>query len=142
VVQASAHDKAILDHSGLVRFISERDEEGVDRSKLIMGDLGHLGIARSAVMVLLAHKRRKGRDLTNNQKEENRILSRDRILVENFFGRWKSLFGACQGRYRWSLKQLGRIIRLTILMTSWYIQRHLLRRRDEERVDESSHEDE
>jgi hypothetical protein len=63
-------------------------------------------------------------------------------LVENFFGRWKSLFGVCQGRYRGSLKQLGRIIRLTIMMTSWYIQRHPLRRRDEERVDESSVEDE
>jgi hypothetical protein len=106
------------------------------RSKLVMGNMGYLGIARSGVMALLPHKRGKGRDLTNNQKKENRIL------VENFFSRWKSLFGVCHGRYRGGRKQLGQIIRLTIMMTSWYIQRHPLRRRDDETVDESSDEDE
>jgi hypothetical protein len=62
--------------------------------------------------------------------------------VENFFGRWKSLFGICHGAERGELKQLGRVSRLTIALTNWYLRHHPLRRPDEEKTDESSEEEE
>jgi hypothetical protein len=103
----------------------------------MMGDLGYLAIQKGGVRALVPHKRGKRQDLTEEEKEKNRVLSHDRILVENFPGRWKSLFGICQGRYRGSLKNLRQIIRLTVIMTNWDIQRHPLRRRDD-RSEESS----
>jgi hypothetical protein len=132
----------MFDASGLLEFLIKEDETGRARTKLIMGDLGHLGINRSGARALLPHKRVRGHDLLEVQKEENRILSCDRIIVENFFGRWKSLFGICQGKYHMSLSHRSRIIQITILMTNWYIGRHPLRRPDEERVDELSEENE
>jgi hypothetical protein len=107
-----------------------------------MGDLGYLGINRSGARALLPHKRVRGYDLLEVQKEENRVVSRDLIIVGNFFGRRKSLFGIRQGKYRGSFSHLSRIIRITIPMTNWYIGRHPLRRPDEERVDQSREENE
>jgi hypothetical protein len=130
VFRGRTHDKAIFDQSWISGFLIDAGEDGRDRRKLIMGDLGYVGIQKSGVRALLPHKRGRGQDLTEEQKEENRKLSHDRILVENFFGRWKSLFGICQGRYRGDLKNLSQIIRSTIIMTNWYILRHPLRQPD------------
>jgi hypothetical protein len=78
-----------------------------------------------------------GGQLTAHQNRENQILSRDRILIENFVGRRKKLFGAGHEAYRGDLRSLSKIIRATIAMTNWYIRRHPLRRPKEERVEES-----
>jgi hypothetical protein len=80
----------MFDASGLLEFLTEEDETGRARTKLIMGDLGYLAINRSGARAVLPHKRVRGHDLSEVQKEENRMLSRDRIIVENFFGRWKN----------------------------------------------------
>jgi hypothetical protein len=85
---------------------------------------------------LLPHKKVAGGQLTADQKRENQILSRDRILIENFFGRWKTLFGVCHELYRGGLKSLSKIVRATIAMTNWYIRRRPLRRPNEELVEE------
>jgi hypothetical protein len=77
----------MFDASSLLEFLTEEDETGRARTKLFMGDLGYLGINRSGARALLLHKRARGHDLSEVQKEENRILSRDRIIVEDFFGR-------------------------------------------------------
>jgi hypothetical protein len=67
-------------------------------------------------------------ELTFDQKGDNRILSRDRIIVENFFGRWKTSFGICHEVYRGEIKLLGTIIRITIAITNWHIRQHPLLR--------------
>jgi transposase len=67
---------------------------------------------------LLPHKKPAGGQLAAEQKQENRILSPDRILVENFFGRWKMIFGICHEVYRGELRMLGKIVLVTIAMTN------------------------
>jgi hypothetical protein len=47
--------------------------------------------------------------------------------VQNFFGRWKTLFGICQEVYRREIKLLGTIVRITITITNWYTCHRLLR---------------
>jgi hypothetical protein len=95
---------------------------------MIMGDLGYIGINMTDCRnALLPHKRPPHRELTEQQKTENRILSRDRILVENFFGPWKTLFGVCHETYRGDIKQLSKIVRVTIAIMNWYIRHHPLR---------------
>jgi hypothetical protein len=75
----------MFDASVLLEFLTEEDETGRARTKLIMEDLGYLGISRSGARALLPHKRVRGHDLSEVEKEENRILSRDRVIVENLF---------------------------------------------------------
>jgi hypothetical protein len=108
----------------------------------MMADLGYLGITRTYPKAILSHWGGRGKQLSEDQKGENRRLPRDRTLVENFFGRCKSVFGICHGVYREEFKQLDRVIRLTIALTNWYLCRHPLRRPDEENTDESSEEEE
>jgi transposase len=134
------YDKAIFDASGLRYRIESMDEEGRDCQNTIMGDLGYLGIIHTCPKAILPHKHPPHGQLTEHQKEVNRRLFRDRILVENFFGRWKALFGICHKVYRTNLKELGKVIQLTLALTNWYIHQHPLRRVDEEKVDESSDE--
>jgi hypothetical protein len=70
------------------------------------------------------------------EKQHNRALSTDRILIANFLGRWKNLFGICEGKYGESLQRLSRIIRSTILMTNLYVARYPLRQSDGDQNDE------
>jgi hypothetical protein len=59
----------------------------------MMGDLGDVEITRTCPNAVLPHKRPRRRRLTDEQKANNRRLAEERTLVENYFGRWKSLFG-------------------------------------------------
>jgi hypothetical protein len=93
-----------------------------------MADLRYLGIKRSGMRALLPFKRAPGQHLATEQKQHNADLSADWILIENFFGRWKSLFGIVHGTYRGDLKYLRQIIRSTVSMTNWYIAKHPLDR--------------
>jgi hypothetical protein len=127
VFRGATHDKAIFDRSGATEFVTFRDENGRERQKVIMADLGYVGITRVLANAVLPHKRPRGGALTEAQIDENRRIASDRILVENFFGRWKSLFGIWGVRYRGDLGLLSRIVRVTVALTSWYIGRHPLR---------------
>jgi hypothetical protein len=134
VYRGATHDKAMFDHSGLSQFLAPAEGES---HPIILADLGYIGITRVCPNAVLPHRKPPFRPLAEAKQKENRVLSRDRILIENFFGRWKTLFGICHEEYRGDLKLLSKIIRVTIAMTNWYIRLHPLRRPDEELLDES-----
>jgi hypothetical protein len=118
VFRGCMHDKLLFHLSGAIRLLKEQDDTGREQCKLILADLGYLGIQRSGARAVLPHKPAAGQELTAQQKKENRILPQDRILIENFFGRCKSLFGMCSWRYKGCVKQLSRIIRSTLIITN------------------------
>jgi hypothetical protein len=103
-----------------------REAGRLEQFRLIMADLGYLGIQRSGMRTLLPFKRAPGQHLAAEQEQPNADLSANRILIENFFGRWKSLFGIVHGTYRGDLKYLRQIIPSTVSMTNWYIAKHPL----------------
>jgi hypothetical protein len=92
-----------------------------------MGDLGYVRITRTCPNAILPHKRAPHRRLTDTQAVHNQAVGWDRILIENFFGRWKNLFEICRGVYRGDVTQLGRIVRITICLTNFYVMSHHLR---------------
>ena len=49
--------------------------------------------------IVIAHKRRRGSDLTNEQKEENKIISSLRVVNEHAIGGIKK-FGSLSQKYR------------------------------------------
>jgi hypothetical protein len=69
------HDKRLLQESEIVQYIP--DEVAIE------GDLGFQGLQKEFVNVHLSHKKPKGKELTQQQKQENRELSRQRVVCEH-----------------------------------------------------------
>jgi hypothetical protein len=70
--------------------VGSADDTQPDSVKLPLGDHEYLGIQKGVARAGLSHKRRGRHEVTEEQEEEKWILSRDRILIENCFGRWTS----------------------------------------------------
>lgn len=75
--EGRVHDKRLLDEEDLAAAIP--DEIPIDV------DLGFLGLQKEYINVRLPHKKPRGGELTDAQKEENRSLSQERVLCENAF---------------------------------------------------------
>lgn len=69
------HDKRQLDEAGLVEHIP--DEVAIE------GDLGFQGLQNEFDNVHLPHKKPKGKELSERQKQENRDFSRQRVKCEH-----------------------------------------------------------
>jgi hypothetical protein len=75
--EGKVHDKRLLDESGLAAAIP--DEVPIEV------DLGFQGLQNEYVNIRIGHKKPRGGELTQVQKEENKALSRERVLCENAF---------------------------------------------------------
>lgn len=71
----TVHDKRQLDEAGIVEHIPDE--------VAIQGDLGFQGLQNEFVNVHLPHKKPKGKELTEQQKQENREFSRQRVVCEH-----------------------------------------------------------
>lgn len=69
------HDKRQLEEAGLVEYIP--DEVGIEV------DLGFQGLQNEFDNVHLPHKKPKGKELSEQQKQENREFSRQRVKCEH-----------------------------------------------------------
>lgn len=82
--EGKAHDKKIYDDAQMT------SPKGVPRA----ADTGYQGTALET-----PHKKPKGKDLTQEQKAENRMFASDRIIVEHGIGSMKR-FGIASQRWR------------------------------------------
>ena len=69
------HDKKQLEEEGWI--------ENIPDEVAIAGDLGFQGLQNEFVNVHLPHKKPRGQELTEAQKEENREFSRQRVVCEH-----------------------------------------------------------
>ena len=69
------HDKRQLDESKLV--------ENIPDEVRIEGDLGFQGLQKEFVNIHLPHKKPKGKELSEEQKEENKEFSSQRVVCEH-----------------------------------------------------------
>jgi hypothetical protein len=76
-----------------------------------------VGIRRTIFEAILPHQ-----DLSFDQVQFNRILGHNRILVENFFERWKMLFRIIRDKFRGSRSLLKLIVPGTISFANYYIK--------------------
>ncbi len=75
--EGKVHDKRLLDEEELAAAIP--DEVPIEV------DLGFQGLQNEYVNIRIGHKKPRGGELTQAQKEENQALSRERVLCENAF---------------------------------------------------------
>ena len=85
------HDKGRLNQEKWGEYIPEEVE--------IQGDLGFQGLQKERANVRIPHKKPKGGELTEEQKEENRQLASERVVCEHAFAGVKR-YGITSNVYR------------------------------------------
>lgn len=73
--EGKVHDKRMLDCEELAAAIPDQLSIEVD--------LGFQGLQKEYINIRIAHKKPRGGELTQTQKQENKVLSRERVLCEN-----------------------------------------------------------
>lgn len=73
--EGKVHDKRMLDDQELAAAIP--DELSIEV------DLGFQGLQKEYVNIRIGYKKPRGGELTPTQKQENKALSRERVLCEN-----------------------------------------------------------
>ena len=85
------HDKGILNREKWGEYIPDEVK--------IQGDLGFQGLPKERANVEIPHKKPKGGELTEKQKEENRELASERVVCEHAFAGVKR-YGIATNVYR------------------------------------------
>lgn len=85
------HDKGILNREHWVDHIPDEVK--------VQGDLGFFGLDNEFVNVEVPHRKPKGGELTQKQKEENKALARERVVCEHAFAGVKR-YGIAKDIYR------------------------------------------
>lgn len=95
------------------RFHDEDDIAGSIPDEIpIEVDLGFLGLQKEYDNIHLPHKKPKGGELSETQKQENRALSQSRVICENAFAGVKR-YNAVSGVYRNRIEEFDDHLMLT-----------------------------
>jgi hypothetical protein len=90
----------------------------------MVGNLSYRGIQHNGPGAVFPHPKPPGGHLTAQQKQESRELSHDRLLVENFLGKWEMLFEVIHTLFRCQITQLSAVVELTIARTVCSVCHH------------------
>lgn len=116
-VPGSCHDKKLYDESGV--------GDQLDDEEAMMGDSGFQGIQRQH-RTALPHKKPKGGELTQAQKDYNRRLSQVRVVVENTIAQIKT-FRVVAEVYRHAREGYNTIFRIVAVLINRRIRQRPLR---------------
>ncbi|RHZ28019.1 hypothetical protein DYB31_012287 [Aphanomyces astaci] len=110
--------------------IADHGDEGTNQWAVI-ADKGYQGIQR-VVRAVLPKKKPAGGILTLEDIRSNDRIASDRVIVENFFGRMKTLWAVCGETYRWSRDNYDVLFQTCMALTNVHIRLHPLRADDGE----------
>lgn len=117
-VPGSQHDKSLYDESGV--------GDKLDDDESMMGDSGFQGIQHRH-RAILPHKKPKGGELTQKQKDDNRRISRARVVVENTIAQIK-IFRVTAETYRHAREDHTSIFQIVTALVNRRIRQRPLRR--------------
>ncbi|RHY85554.1 hypothetical protein DYB28_003071 [Aphanomyces astaci] len=86
--------------------------------------------AQRDVRAVLPLKKPMGGILTFEDLRRNDRITSDRVIVENFFGRLKTLWGVCNDTYRWNRKTYDVVFQTCMAFTNAHVRFHPLRAED------------
>jgi len=95
----------------------------------ILADKGYQGAAEH-VRVIHPKKKPANGELTIVEKEFNRKLSSDRIIVENYFGRMCGLWGILSHKYKWNEANYDKWFATCLSLTNFHVKYNPLRNDD------------
>lgn len=127
----SVHDLTVfkksktLDKLKYERIIGDRTQIGY---KPVIFDRGYTGIQKLGYDEALVLKRKpRNGELSKEDEEENNRLEHDRVIVENFFGRLKTLWTITQHNFRGDAKILTTYTLICVALTNYYNGLHPMR---------------
>jgi hypothetical protein len=117
VVQSSIHDITLFRSSTLPSLLSDDLE--------ILGDKGYLG----GNHIITPKKKEKNKKMTRNQISDNRMISSERVVVENVFHRIKQyhLVGTIYRGNRNDLAKITHFVHVICALTNLNMQSHPVR---------------
>ncbi|RHY68737.1 hypothetical protein DYB34_009084 [Aphanomyces astaci] len=136
--KGSVSDKAIFDdnldfhRTNLTKHPSEMemtDTGGHVEQWAVLVDKGYQGIQHE-VRAVLPTKKPSGGFLTFDQQCTNDRIAADRVIVENYFGRLKTLWAVCGDAYRWNRKNYDVLFQTCVAITNVHIRFNPLRAED------------
>ncbi|ETV78023.1 hypothetical protein H257_08240 [Aphanomyces astaci] len=113
--------------------LADADGLGPDRELrwAVLVDKGYQGAQRN-VRAVLQLKKPMGGILTFEELRRNDRIASDRVIVENFFGRLKTLWGVCSDTYRWNRKTYDVVFQTCMAFTNAHVRFHPLRAEDDD----------
>lgn len=97
----------------------------------LLADKEYQGLAQQ-LRAIHPKKAAPRRRLTSDEERENDLISSDRVIVENYFGRLCSLWRICADKYRWSHDLYNDIFQACASLTNFHISHSSLRGTDDE----------
>ena len=133
----SMHDMNVLKTSNWINtllsyVVSLPNGSSVTHHHQCLFDKGYTGLNNLCPEAVVTIRKPVGRDLTQEENSINNRIESDRVIVENFFGRLKSIFGILGSRFRGDKKNhLQHIISICMSLTNYYSSLHPMRQAQE-----------
>ncbi|RHY32635.1 hypothetical protein DYB32_004321 [Aphanomyces invadans] len=105
------------------------DAPGGRHQWAVLADKGYQGIQHD-LRAIIPMKKPMGGILTSDELRNNDRIASDRAIVENFFGRLKTLWAVCSDTYRWSRKNYDLVFQTCLALTNVHVRLHPLRAED------------
>ena len=129
-VAGAQHDFSLFKNSGLKDLIEKENEtcqRVIHSHCTVLGDSGYQGLANEIPGGVTPHKKPRNGELTEQQQQENSVIGRNRIIVENWFGRHKILWAICAGTFRQDIRRYEAVWGFCAALTNFHISLHPLR---------------
>lgn len=129
-VPGAQHDFNLFKNSGIKELISKENEtcqRVLNSNCTVLGDSGYQGLTNEIVGGVTPHKKPRNGELSEEEQRENAKIGKNRIIVENWFGRHKILWAICAGTFRQDIRMYEKIWGLCAALTNYHITLHPLR---------------
>ena len=139
MLKGTRHDKRIIANSGLTEFLSEIKtvrKQTITQRKPILCDSGYTGISDQYPEAIISKKKPPRGELPEDDKQLNRRIASDRMIVENFFAQLKLKFGLISSVYRGNIYRLQQIVPILVALTNFRISKSPLMEGSEEEEDD------
>ncbi|KAF0715653.1 Aste57867_3280 [Aphanomyces stellatus] len=123
------HVTNLTKKSSELTMADDGDDERCAVEWAVIADKGYQGI-QHAVRAVLPFKKPVSGVLTFEQERTNDRIATDRVIVENWFGRLKTLWGVCADSYRWNRQGYDVVFQTCAALTNVHVRFNPLRASD------------
>ena len=101
----------------------------------VLVDKGYQGL-QATVRAIHPTKNPRGGALSASDVRRNELVSSDRVIVENYFGRMAGLWKCMRSTFVWSEARYELLTRICIALTNFHLQLFPLRRQDTDKYEQ------
>ena len=145
-IEGRRHDMVLYEQSRLatevLTMVTQEDGSRIPTRPSILADGGYAGINNSYPEAVIPRRRRPHQTLSDEDREFNRRLGHDRVVVERFFGRLKGYWGILKRPLRIDKTNIDGLMRILVCLTNIKIKSQPLYSGDEARNIDIEYEEE